>query len=103
MSGQKLTGHTPGPWEGADNGWIDAADGSSVVEYKGCGSHAACWVNARDKILAIAAPELLQALLDTRERIKNADSWWIDCPDRGGIDLKMIEAAITKATGESQP
>jgi hypothetical protein len=53
--------HTPGPWQLADYGWISGPSGDGVVEYDGCGSHAAQWPNKADLALVLAAPELLEA------------------------------------------
>jgi hypothetical protein len=51
---------------------------------------------------ALAAPThrervLLEALKDVSRRIKESDEWWMDCPDRGGFDAMMIDAAIAQA------
>jgi hypothetical protein len=52
---------TPGPWVFVDNGWIDGGNGYPVVEYDGCGSHAAAWRNPDDLRLALAAPDYFAA------------------------------------------
>ena len=86
--------HTPGPWvEDIDpdypedrNGWI-----VGVVEYAGCGSHAAEWSSEDNKRLALAAPELLEALMISRRYVA-------DLPIVGDADLAVIDAAIKKAT-----
>jgi hypothetical protein len=76
MSQQQTKGTTqkrmPGPWveeteEQWDSktndlvmkgtGWIEG-----VLEYEGCGSHRAKWLNEADKKLALAAPVLVEAL-----------------------------------------
>lgn len=49
-------------WVEASGGWIDNTQGEPVVEYSGCGSHAATWRTEGDYRLALAAPELLAAL-----------------------------------------
>ena len=55
--------HTQGPWQSSGDGWIESKDGQSVVEYTGCGTHAADWRNPADYALALAAPELLECLI----------------------------------------
>ena len=51
-------------WVESDGGWIDAEDGTPVVEYAGCGSLEANWVSEQHKQTALAAPEMMDALLD---------------------------------------
>jgi len=46
-----------------------------------------------------AIKQLREAVLDTLERIKNSDEWWMDCPDRGGFDADKLRAAITATEG----
>lgn len=41
---------------------------------------------------------LVEALKDVSRRIKDSDNWWIDCPDRGGFDALMIDAALAPFT-----
>lgn len=57
-----MSGHTKGPWIHDGDGWITAESGESVVDYAGCGSHEADWRNPSDLQLALAAPDLLEAL-----------------------------------------
>lgn len=51
-------------WVESDSGWIDAEDGTPVVEYAGCSSHEAEWASEQHKQVALAAPEMMGALLD---------------------------------------
>jgi hypothetical protein len=51
------------PWQAAGDGWVESTDGQSVVEYSGCGTHAADWRSPSDYALALAAPELLECLI----------------------------------------
>jgi hypothetical protein len=44
-----------------------------------------------------AAQALLDACKDTLKRVEASDAWWIDCPDRGGIDVEKLEEAVAKA------
>lgn len=112
------TKHTPGPWtvphfalpdvdcecayvlcdeffgaicsvhcSGEGNDFIKNGDNPKFEE--------AC-ANAR---LIAAAPKLLEALLDVRNRIAQSEEWWIDAPERGGFDVAAIDAVITAATG----
>lgn len=45
------------PYRGEPTGWI-----VGVVEYAGCGSHEAEWSSEENKRIALAAPDLLEAL-----------------------------------------
>jgi hypothetical protein len=47
-----------------------------------------------------SAQALLDACKDTLRRVEKSDAWWMDCPDRGGIDTELIEAAIAKTEKE---
>lgn len=97
--------HTPGPWvEDIDpdypddrNGWI-----VGVVEYAGCGSHAAEWSSEDNKRLALAAPELLEAL---DQLAGNAEIARFMIVDEDGVvssalwdTIQQARAAIKKAT-----
>jgi hypothetical protein len=95
------TKHTPGPWrayvtewgdQSEETGWIVGANGEWVSEYAGCGSHDAAW-NEADFTLALAAPELLEAL-------QNLVGDW---PEGEGMSLgervRQAKSAIAKATG----
>lgn len=77
-------------WVAAEDGWIDDVEGRSVVQYAGCGSHEAEWASPEAKAIALAAPELLEAL----QRLVDA----VD-PESTGWDEAV--AAIAKAMGEA--
>jgi hypothetical protein len=85
-----MSKHTPGPWQAEEvtihytentrpTGWINGPDGKPVVEYGKCGSHEAVWPNPADKLLALAAPEMYEALkmlpLDTLSRTPTPDDY----------------------------
>ncbi len=40
--------------------------------------------------------ELLTALEAVKQSVDLCDAWWIDCPDKGGIDMDLVEGAIGK-------
>lgn len=84
--------HTPGPWSLARDGWIEGPSGEDVVCYAGCGTHEAEW-NSADLRLALAAPELLAALVALLAERSNAAQL-----SNAGLSAR---AAIEKATGES--
>lgn len=73
MRGDRMTKNktSPGPWvatvDTLEPGWINDANGNPVVEYAGCGSHSADWLNEADLKLALAAPELLEALRELHD------------------------------------
>lgn len=53
---------------------------------------------ANAKLIA-AAPMLLAACEQAMAAATHADApWWMDCPDRGGIDIDALEIAIQSAT-----
>ena len=45
--------------------------------------------------------ELVERLRLSLENIDNSDVWWIDSPDRGGVDADALEAAITRLQSQS--
>lgn len=51
--------------------------------------------------LIAAAPELLEALQKVKSVVDASEHWWMDSPDRGGIDMQAIDAVIAKALGNS--
>ena len=57
-----MTSFTPGPWSSDESGWIYAPGEAEVCVYAGCSSHAAYWPNEADRRLALAAPEMFEAL-----------------------------------------
>lgn len=93
-----MTDHTPGPHE-AQGTQISGPDG--MIGEVGFGMRADDEMLANAKLYA-AAPDLLAALQDTLRRIEDSDEWWMDSPDRGGMDDDMIRAAIAKATSQGR-
>lgn len=78
----------------APTGWIDDADGNPVVQYEACGSHRAEWVSEEAYRLALAAPELLQAL---KRLIRWVDPHATPGCDRNECDVEFAEEAIARA------
>lgn len=89
-----MSKHTPGPWFDAGRGWIEADGEREVLTYEGCGSHSAHWNNRADFDLVLAAPDLLEALIDLR------DLYDTDEGCRSTPEYLAASAAIAKATGE---
>lgn len=94
--------HTPGPWyavhpDHAHGWWIVSKDleGDDCLDASGDGGF-----NEGDARLIAAAPDLLEALEHVIHVIEKSENWWIDCPDRGGLDAELIRAAIAKARGQ---
>lgn len=92
--------HTPAPWvEEVDKyatngktGWI-----VGVVEYAGCGSHEAEWTSEANKRLALAAPDLLEALQALMEpHDEGRDNNW---DGKHKERLSAARVAIAKAAG----
>ena len=44
--------------------------------------------------------KLLDALKDVKKRVDDSDEWWMDSPDRGGIDMEVVEKAIAEAEAQ---
>ncbi len=44
--------------------------------------------------------KLLEVCKEIAEVVKNSDEWWMDSPDRGGIDLDKLEQTITECGGD---
>lgn len=87
-------------WVAAEDGWIDDAEGCSVVQYAGCGSHEAEWASPEAKAIALAAPEMLEALiLLEREMVESGNAGSVDYGWKPAIE--KTRAAIAKATGEA--
>lgn len=40
---------------------------------------------------------LVEALEDVRRRVDDHECWWMNCPDRGGIDMDKVNAALSAA------
>ena len=101
-----MSAHTPGPWswrppfyvEGDDVGrqfkGIDGPGDEYVLEYANCGSHEVWVDNPADARLIIAAPDLLEALLE----LWSVRGFAAAVP-QGTIE--RVRAAIAKARGES--
>jgi len=87
-----MSKHTEGPWAACEDGWIEGANGETVCEYAGCGSHAAEW-NEADLNLVLAAPDLLEALEACMDYGSITGADWV---------AEKARAAITKAKG-AQP
>lgn len=107
-----MTKHTPGPWkanltieltpkEGGGYTETQVRDGwiVGVVEYAGCGSHRAEWFNEGDFNLALAAPDLLEALELMVDQYKQVclDNNIMGWPDM----VAAAEILIARARGES--
>lgn len=41
--------------------------------------------------------EMRAALQMVSSVIENSDSWWINCPSKGGIDDDMVDHALSKS------
>lgn len=94
------TKHTPGPWQLADNDIVVGRDrtirkivtvskssfGKKIPEYR------------NNAFLIAAAPEMLEALRETRA-ILAAHCLMSDPTDKGGAAMRVIDAAISKAEG----
>lgn len=107
-----MSEHTPGPWIVHEGYEIDVRSANPAdlaeapiyyciaenigghVRGKNFDDYREVHANAR---LIAAAPDLLAALEDVRKRMHDSEHWWIDCPERGGFDIGMIDAAIAKA------
>lgn len=98
--------YTKGPWvesayDGVPDGWIEG-----VLKYAGCGSHEAEWSSPENKRLALAAPELLEALqailpfLDDVEDVGPIGFGWKS--DSLSAAISHADSAIAKATGADQ-
>lgn len=88
--------HTPGPWQTQNVPFINEKFhqkiGPAIIKNR---------ISDDDARLIAAAPDLLEALRYVRHRIEICDEWWIDSPERGGIDTDIIDAAIAKAEGRT--
>jgi hypothetical protein len=82
--------YTKGPWQSSGDGWIETIRGESIVYYRGCGSHTAEWASDADYRLAMAAPDLLEALIAV-----------VRVADRATAEFDAARASIAKATGET--
>ena len=100
--------HTPGPWfweGGGISGYTGKLWGSGGKKVFDSCAFENMWFsqhgpedNANARLIA-AAPDLLAALDHVIHVIEKSENWWIDCPDRGGLDAELIRAAIAKARG----
>ena len=95
--------HTAGPWKRSDYGQIVAPDGKDVcfrsVTTMCSGSEESIAESEANTDLIAAAPDLLAALIRAREAVNaivlSTHSVSFDA------DLRAIDAAISKATGEA--
>lgn len=97
------TKHTPAPWtiqeDTADN-WSILTEGKTIalssLEDIENGFMTVEETQANAQLIA-AAPELAEMLIKIKKVINNSEHWWIDCPDKGGFDLREIEQTLIKA------
>lgn len=100
--------HTPGPWlrDGrtvyalTHDGWRNGVEQfrnrfyANVQPDRECGEDEAV-ANPALIVRAVNSHDaLIAALEDCKRRIEKSEHWWMDCPDRGGMDLEMIDAAL---------
>lgn len=50
--------------------------------------------NRRRQDVERESGRLRAALLDVKARVEKNDAWWMDDPERGGIDVEMIDRAL---------
>jgi hypothetical protein len=96
------TAHTPGPWASVVVGEADDCEGNTrgVAEvHSANGEPIAEHLWAEDAVLCAAAPDLLAALIEARERLANQIG--LTAADCIGGDFRNINAAIAKATSEA--
>ena len=53
-----------------------------------------------DKYKAIVEADT-KALNQVRVAVFNSEAWWMDCPDRGGIDCELVDKALALREKES--
>jgi hypothetical protein len=92
------TQHTPGPW--SIDPYLGVVACGRIIALTGVDAGFHRDANAR---LIAAAPDLLEVLKKSREGIESMTTWeHADDPARPFSDcLKLIDAAIAKATGDS--
>lgn len=87
------------PYSGEPTGWI-----VGVVEYAGCGSHEAEWSSEENKRVALAAPDLLEALEALVDRDLTYDGPCIVIPAKNHSDaisiVRRARNSIARARGE---
>jgi len=96
--------HTPAPWtldtmDGAHHPRIYGADGTVIAEF----GNAENWLNAKDRWvadaqIAVAAPDLYEALKDTT-RMLRAVAMSTGLGDKQRARLAAADAVIAKAEG----
>jgi hypothetical protein len=65
------------------------------------GLHIAYSCDAKAIALAVNNHDKLVELLEgVKKVVDDSDMWWMDCPDRGGIDLEAIDAALQAIKGD---
>lgn len=57
-------------------------------------------LTARDQAWQEKVQPLVEALKDVADRIEKSENWWMDCPDRGGFDVDLINSALATLTKE---
>lgn len=95
-----MSKHTPGPWRKWDYGWITGPNNQTLALATGCGD--IDWLNPDDFTLAIAAPDLLEALEELDNHIcNNLETNYPTGIDVNDSAFQKARAAIAKARGES--
>jgi len=88
--------HTPTPWYRVGH---DLRGRQGPIEV--CPATAHGLTDAKFILRAVNAyGPMLEALKDVKHRLETSDQWWIDVPEKGGLDLEMIDAAIALAEKE---
>ena len=102
--GTEMSKHTPGPWyweEASENGEVRPVLRTKATINRVCDFGRDAWQDslcgeppdAADARLIAAAPEMLEALVDCREALRRAGATG---------ELKVVDDAIAKATGETK-
>jgi hypothetical protein len=95
--------HTKTPWKTGNNGLEDLliVPGCQPVQAPG-NSLEECSSNAEFIVRACNNHDSLLAACEMALTVINNDKspWWIDNPDRGGLNKKQLEQAIAQAKGE---
>ena len=107
-----MSTHTPGPWlvddylsrahDGYEEGTrcITTTDGVLVALTARGGKVVR---HENDAKLIASAPDMLAALQDVLARIEDVNQWWMNEPTKGGLDVKMIRAAVARAAVRRKP
>lgn len=94
------TMHTPSPWR-ADRRSIVAGNGVCIAEVFSGAAASLAEADANEHLIA-AAPELLEAAL-AAAAIFSRQKWLPQGTDPEAVALRLLNAAIAKATGPSSP